>query len=332
MKKKLLVILFCGVLILSLTGCGVKIVKTEASQIKFETFNNGNLIMQIPKGWKVDIPNTVTYSGYTFKVYNPNNKDYTIMFSLGLSGFLKSEAARKKYASLYPAAVFGQLAAIDPQTTEAFFKVWNTNAKVANKVINQEFFVYLKDYEFIDNLGKTNLGGDIIRGKFVNDKNEPMEGLFTASIFDSGSYYMYGLDLAPLNSYHNILMYAPESEFNNWQPIYDYCLSTIEFTDAFMQGFNREQNTKVSNVQANAKIYDEISDMIMDSWNKRSASYDIISQKRSDATLGYERVYDTNTGDVYKAYNGFTDSYSGNRYKAVTDDMYTKTISGYIEK
>lgn len=333
MKKKLLGVLFCTILMIGLTGCSnIKIVKTEASQIKYETFNNGNLVMQIPKGWKLDIPNTVTYSGYTFKLYNPNNKDYTIMFSLGLSGFMKSEAARKKYASLYPSAVFGQLAAINPQTTEAFYKVWNTNAKVANKAINQEFFVYLNEFEMIENLGKTNLGGDVIRGKFVNDKNEPMEGLFTASIFDSGSYYMYGVDLAPLNSYHNIMMYAPESEFNNWQPIYDYCLSTIEFTEAFMQGFNREQSTKVSTVKANAKIYDEISDMIMDSWNKRSASYDIISQKRSDATLGYERVYDTNTGDVYKAYNGFTDEYSGNRYKTVTDDMYTKTISGYIEK
>ena len=333
MKKKLLGVLFCTILMIGLTGCSnIKIVKTEASQIKYETFDNGNLVMKIPKGWKLDIPNTVTYSGYTFKLYNPNNKDYTIMFSLGLSGFMKSEAARKKYAGLYPSAVFGQLAAINPQTTEAFYKVWNTNAKVANKAINQEFFVYLNDFEMIENLGKTNLGGDVIRGKFVNDKSEPMEGLFTASIFDSGSYYMYGVDLAPLNSYHNIIMYAPESEFNNWQPIYDYCLSTIEFTEAFMQGFNREQSTKVSTVKANAKIYDEISDMIMDSWNKRSASYDIISQKRSDATLGYERVYDTNTGDVYKAYNGFTDEYSGNRYKAVTDDMYTKTISGYIEK
>ena len=333
MKKKLLVILLCGVLIFGLTGCNrFKIIKSETIQMKYETFNNGYLVMQIPKGWKVEIPNTVTFSGYSFKVYNPNDKNYMFMFSLGLSGFLKSEAARKKWASLYPSSVYGQLAAIDPRTTEQFYKVWNTNAKVANQAINQDFFVYLNNFEMIENLGKTNLGGDVIRGKFVNDKNEPMEGLFTASIFDSGSYYMYGLDLAPLNSYHNIMMYASESEFNNWQPIYDYCLSTIEFTEAFMQGFNREQSTKVSTVQANAKIYDEISDMIMDSWNKRSASYDIISQKRSDATLGYERVYDTNTGDVYKAYNGFTDSYSGNRYKAVTDDMYTKTISGYIQK
>ena len=72
--------------------------------------------------------------------------------------------------------------------------------------------------------------------------------------------------------------------------------------------------------------------MIMDSWEKRNNSYDIISQKQSDATLGYERVYDTETGDVYKAYNGFTDDYKGDRYKSITDDMYTSTISGYIER
>ena len=70
----------------------------------------------------------------------------------------------------------------------------------------------------------------------------------------------------------------------------------------------------------------------MDSWEKRNNSYDITSQKQSDATLGYERVYDTETGEIYKAYNGFTDDYSGNRYQPITDDMYTKGIAGYIEK
>ena len=54
---------------------------------------------------------------------------------------------------------------------------------------------------------------------------------------------------------------------------------------------------------------------------KRNASFDIMSQKQSDATLGYERVYDTETNEVYKAYNGFTDDYDGERYKPITDDM-----------
>ena len=341
MKKKALlsIIIIIGLFIFA--GCGnsnlktkdgKKIKITKTSQIEYEDYDNGNIKMQIPKGWEVVIPKKVTYSGYSFKVFNPKNKDYTFTFSLGLSGFLKSESARKKWASLYPSAIYGQLAAIDPQTTEQFYKVWNTNAKVANKAMNEEFFVYLNNFEMIENLGKNELGGDIIRGKFTNDKNEVMQGLFTASLFEAGSYRMYGLDLAPLNSYHNIMMYAPDAEFNNWQEVYNHCLSTIEFTDAFMKGFNKEQQTNVATVKANAKIYDEISDMIMDSWNKRSNSYDIISQKRSDATLGYERVYDTDTNEVYRAYNGFTDNYDGTKYKPVTDDMYTSTISGYIEK
>jgi hypothetical protein len=74
----------------------------------------------------------------------------------------------------------------------------------------------------------------------------------------------------------------------------------------------------------------QISDGIMDSWNKRQTSYDITSQKQSDATLGYERVKDTETGEIYRATNGFMDSYSGTRYQAISDSDYTLGIDGYI--
>ena len=71
----------------------------------------------------------------------------------------------------------------------------------------------------------------------------------------------------------------------------------------------------------------------MSSWESRNRSQDIMSQKQSDATLGYERVYDTETGEIYKATNGFSDVYDGKRYEPVTDDnMYAEPISGYIEK
>ena len=43
-------------------------------------------------------------------------------------------------------------------------------------------------------------------------------------------------------------------------------------------------------------------------------------------------MYDTETNEIYRAYNGFTDDYTGDRYKAVTDDMYALGIDGYIEK
>lgn len=74
-------------------------------------------------------------------------------------------------------------------------------------------------------------------------------------------------------------------------------------------------------------------DGIISSWESRSKSQDIMSQKQSDATLGCERVYDTATGEVYKATNGFSDVYDGKRCKPVTDySMYALHTSGYIEK
>ena len=362
MKKILSIALILAVLTSSLfllTGCGVfnqiakkgneivqvkdgvKIKKSETSKIEYDDYNNGLISLKIPKGWKVDVA-PVDYIHYSFKVYNPQNTDYMLLFCLKFEGFLKSEKARSTYEKYYPDAVFSKLAAIDPQTTEAYYKVWNKNAKLCNETdIKYEYLPYLNDFKVIQNIGQSAIGGDILRASFKNSKNELVQGLFTASVKSSGSYYINTdifnlfsekVDVAPLNVYNTIMMTAPDAEFNNWQKILDNCLSTLAFSDKFMSGFNQQETTIASTIQANQKVYNEMSDMIMDSWEKRNNSYDIISQKQSDATLGYERVYDTETGDIYKAYNGFTDDYTGDRYKAITDNMYTSPISGYIEK
>lgn len=351
MPKK--IIIFCLLsftIIFILTGCSkielksgenVKIKKSEASQITYEDYNNGLISLKIPKGWKVEVA-PADYIHYSFKLYNPNNKDYMLLFGLKQEGFLKSEKARSTYEKYYPDAVFSKLAAIDPQNTESFYKVWNKNVKLSNETeLKTEYFPYLNDFKVIDNLGTSMLGGDILRATFKNDKDELIQGLFTASVKSIGTYFINTnifnvfsekVDVSPLNVYNIILMTAPDEEFNNWQKILDKSLSSLEFSEKFISGFNSEEANLVSTIQANQKVYNEISDMIMDTWEKRNNSYDIISQKQSDATLGYERVYDTETGEVYKAYNGFTDDYKGNRYKSITDDMYTSGISGYIEK
>ena len=308
-------------------GKKINIVKSATSEIKYEDYNNGLIGLSIPEGWKVEVPQ-VDYVHYTFKVYNPDDKDYTLLFDLKLEGFLKSEKARSTFAKLYPTAAFGKISPIDPQTTEGF----NT-AKLSNESdLKYEYFPILNEFSIIETLGKTSLGGDIIRANFKNNDGKLMQGLFTATVYSAGSYYMYGVDLAPLNVYNTIMMMAPDDEFNNWQSVYNHILGSLTFTDTFMSGFNKEETTIVTTVQANQKTYDQISDMIMDSWEKRNNSYDIISQKQSDATLGYERVYDTETNEVYRTYNGFTDNYDGERYKPITEDMYTSTISGYINK
>lgn len=319
---------------------GVKITKSETSEMEYEKYDNGLVSFEYPKGWKVEIA-PADYIHYCFKVYNPENPTYMFLFGLKQEGALKSEKARQVYESLYPDAVFAKLAAIDPQTTEAFYKVWNHNSDYNNSTLGIQFFSHLDNFEVMENLGKDMVGGDILRATYTDSNGKKAQGIFTAAVKSIGTYMISEniwnplgpqVDVSPLNTYNIMIMSAPDEDFINWQSILDHCLATIEFSQTFVNGFNNEESTLVSTIQANQKVYDQISDMIMSSWEARNNSYDILSQKQSDATLGYERVYDTETGDIYKAYNGFTDDYSGERYKPITDEMYTKATSGYIEK
>ena len=125
---------------------------------------------------------------------------------------------------------------------------------------------------------------------------------------------------------------SKKDEFIDYQEILLKCANSIEFTDSYVKKTIDDSNAQTQqSLQINAQIQASF-DSYMSAWENRSKTYDIMSQKQSDATLGYERVYDTDTGEIYKAYNGFTDDYSGNRYKSITDDMYTKKTYGYIEK
>ena len=320
-------------------GKKVNIVLNETTKIEYEKYDNGLISMEIPKGWKVDVP-PVDYIHYSFKLTDPSNPNRMLLFSLKLEGFLKSEKARSTWNYYYPSTGFGNFPVISPKTTEGFYKVWNETAKIVNNQVGAGYYPTISEFNIIENLGaQPVIGGDVLRVNYKNN-DKLIQGLVTASVADIGAYYVTEnwnvfsnqVDIWPLNVYNIVLLTAPDEEYNEWQPILDHSLGSLEFSQTFINAFNKEEQTIVNTVKTNAKIYDQISDMIMDSWEKRNNSYDIISQKQSDATLGYERVYDTDTGEIYKAYNGFTDDYSENRYQPITDDMYTKPTSGYIEK
>lgn len=344
MKKKLLIIIVLLLTVISITGCKkkekVKITKSETSVIQYEKYDNGLVSLDIPKGWVVEVAPT-DYIHYSFKVYKKDNPTYMLLYGMKQEGALKTEKARSVYSKYYPDAMFSKIAAIDPQTTEAFYKVWNHNSDYANSTMNVNYFSHLDEFTVVENLGKDMVGGDILRATYKDSKGVLAQGIFTASVKSSGEYYINEdifnlfsnkVDVAPLNIYNIMIMSTPDEDFINWQPILDHCLGTIKFSDTFMKGFYQEEDTVLKTVQQNQKIYDQISDMIMDSWEKRSNSYDIISQKQSDATMGYERVYDTETGDIYKADLGFMDNDWNGRYEFVTDDMYNLPTSGYIER
>ncbi len=343
MKKKIISILVLVLMIIGVSGCGskglsdnkIKIKEAESKSIKYTDFDNGLIKMKVPEGWKVDVIGD--YIHYTVKVYNPNKPVYQFFFNLKTEGYNKSEEAKAWQNKYYPNDIFAKNPVIADKTTEGFYKIFNELGPLNNT--NEFTFPTLTDFTVIDNLGTGLLGGDLLRATFKDSEGKDAEGIFSAYVYDAGPYYvseniMSGkqIDIYFLSVYNAMFITAPKDEFVDWEETLNTVASSLEFTDNFMNGFYSQQDAVMKTFQNVRSICNQISDGIMDSWEKRSASYDIMSQKQSDATLGYERVYDTDTGEVYKAYNGFTDDYDGERYKSITDDMYTKGISGYIEK
>ena len=308
---------------------------SETKNIVLEDYSNDLFNMKIPKGWKVDTLGD--YIHYTIKVYDPSNPLYQFFLNLKTEGYNKSQDAKNWQQKYYPDSLFAKASVLDNPTTEGFYKIFNDLGTLNNT--SSFTFPVLNNFTVTSNLGANSLGGDILRATFTDNSGEAGEGIFMAYVYDVGSYYVSEniisgkqIDIYYLNVYDAIFMTTPKDEFINWESTLNSIFSSLQFTDTFLNGYNSEQDSVMKNFQSIRNIGNQISDSIMSSWENRSASYDIMSQKQSDATLGYERVYDTETNEVYKAYNGFTDDYDGARYKAIDDSMYTKGISGYIEK
>ena len=313
----------------------IKIVKSEASKIELEDYTTNEFSIKKPKGWKVDTFGD--YIHYTIRVYNPDNPIYQFFFNMKSEGYNKSDDAKRWQQKYYPNNPFAKTSVIATKDTLGFYKIFNDIGTLNNT--STFTFPTLTDFTVSENLGKGSLGGDMLRATFKDANGKEGEGIFTAYVYDAGSYYVpeniisgKQIDIYFLNVYDAIFITAPKDELIDWQDTLNTICSSLEFTDTFINGFNQQQDAVMNNFQQIRAIGNQISDGIMDSWNKRNKSFDIMSQKQSDAILGYERVYDTETNEIYKAYNGFTDDYDGERYKSITDDMYSQKTSGYIEK
>ena len=75
----------------------------------------------------------------------------------------------------------------------------------------------------------------------------------------------------------------------------------------------------------------ETTNIIVQGWESRQKNYDITSAKYADSILGFERVYNVETDEVYRVYQGFMEIPGiGDFYQPITEDMYSNPVSGYV--
>ncbi len=336
------------------TENGIKITETAAKAGKTEKYETADFSMTIPKGWKVTSGGINIY--HSIRVYDPDEPLNQMFILLKADCLLHSEAGKAAWQYNYTAgnaqaAFLANAPVLSNPSTENLFKIFPEYANFVEKYETSyagytfprfDKFTVTDRYASNNPLKSYALGDELLRGTFTENGKEG-EGLFSASVVDFGSssiasgpvsgYVIPSADGGYYMAYNVVAVTAVKDTFIDWESLLTKCMSSLDYSESFVNATNQASNEKVALAKQISQNFNQIMDGMMSSWESRNKSQDIISQKQSDATLGYERVYDTETGEIYRASNGFTDVYDGKRYKSVTDDnMYTEPVSGYIER
>ena len=322
----------------------VRIRKSEVAELKLEEYKNDVFSMKRPKGWQVESGGAGIY--YAIRAYDPADTNNGIFLMLKMQPLLKNNAAKKQWQDYYKLAgeqykLFADAVVLNNATTEGFYQKFNDITTYMNNIESTlatfKFpkytnFTANEKFESSASMKAHAIDSKVLRATFTGDNNKDGEGLFMASVVNFGNQYTNGIDILYYMVYDIMAITSNKDMFINYEDVLTKCINSIEFTDSYVKKTIDDGNAQTKRaLELNASVQKAF-DSYMSAWESRNKTYDIMSQKQSDATLGYERVYDTDTGEVYKAYNGFTDDYDGSKYKSITDDMYTTGISGYIEK
>ena len=149
--------------------------------------------------------------------------------------------------------MFAKTSVIATKDTLGFYKIFNDLGTLNNT--SAFTFPTLTDFTISENLGKGSLGGDMLRATFKDANGKEGEGIFTAYVYDAGPYYVYEniisgkqIDIQYLNVYDAIFITTPKDELIDWQDVLNTICSSLEFTSAFINGFNQQQDAVMKNL------------------------------------------------------------------------------------
>ena len=348
MIKKITVLLVTLLSLIALVGCSssgekLNIKPSEVSKINLTKYNDpdSRFSMDIPEGWEVS-SSVMPDMSFTIHAYKPEENSspkYHVYMQMKLEIMLSPEMKAfeknmfggfSQYAILYDAPVN------EDGTVKGVYKSFNDMIAYMNAyengyadmiapVIND--FEVIEEYEYNSLLKDYALDDKIVRATYIDVYDGSLQqGLFTGTVVQSplgsGTYSVYNINFIS----------APDADFPQYEELLTKIFASIEFSNEWVKLINNNSEASYQSAKQIGESLQATVDECNRAWEERNNAYDIISQKQSDATLGYERVTDVETGEIYKAYNGFSDDYKGERYIPISDDMYTSPIAGYIEK
>jgi hypothetical protein len=286
-------------------------------ELTLESFNGGFFSINKPQGWNLYPAGSC--SDFAFLIRDDQEPLRQIFFFGEVGPVYMSEEQKQidyEYMSMggYPIPYI-EMPVVDPLTPENFLSQFHL---IAQTSIAQSFMPQappLEHFEVISATKQSSLmsGGttELVRGIFVQD-GKVAEGLFLVTVAPvlpamggPGGDIAYGFQVMGITS--------PKQEFKYTENTLAASLQSFTISQSYVDNCLRQQAQTYGAILEAGKTLSEASDIIMDGWESRNKVDDIISEKRSDAILSKERVYDPETGNVYEFETGFYDNYNINR-------------------
>lgn len=295
----------------------VNVKPTDNVNIEWVTYTcpEGYISINAPKGWSVNFGNIDTI-GYEIIVTAPES-DKCFYFCTSVVGYPSIENFQYwQSVAYYYGMSIGEKGYISPEATaESLFE-------------NSGWAFGYDDFSIVSNLGDNGYGGDVLQATCTIGGRD-CEGLFTSSLIDCPMYYE-AADWDIVSG--TAILVTTQENFTDWIGVLVQIYASLYFSDAYYAARNAVWAQVWGTAQALSYNANVMSDMLMDSWEQSNRVYDIENQAYCDAILGRDRVYDTQTGDVYYTDIGWSDSYYGTRYEPVTSgsDYYLQPVAGTI--
>ena len=315
--------------------------KPRASEPALATFRDpkGNFTMQVPKGW------VVSSGGFDMLHWihacDPKRPELGVFTLLKTECLLMNRASKSFYwetrgFGLY--AMFADMVVVEKvEDLYAQFPAFCAFAAKWEKSYAGFAFPQIADFELLEKrpartaMSRVALDDALLRGTFTDPLTKRRgEGLFTGTLCrgivltgNVGCNVMYNISGVT----------APEGELGAWTETLAKVLGSVRYSEAFEATAARDAQIRAAGSAKLAQTLQETSDIVVRGWEERQKGFDARVGKRSDATLGYERVVEKDSGRVYRAYNGFLDaSENQRRFEAAPDEAYSRPIDGTIDR
>ena len=332
---------------------------TLASPIISEpcTYQDGRFSMEVPKGWKV-LATGLFADTLCVRVWDPDCPARCFFRCTKLEPFLRDERARRWYSErsgnnptyqvLSDAPVLEELSLTCFLEHAGEIPSYAKNHSDLPGVLDWRVFPSINDVTVMD-LSPSPLpclgvceDNSMARITFFDENGTGCEGVVTAQPCRQDKIGVSGVDIGHDAVIYYMGFYAPVGELREMEPVLSRCVSSLTLTDEFIEetikrtGVTGEIMHQMNESTLSARSgYDSL-------WESRMDTYDILSQEYSDAILGYDRLYDSETGEVYRAEIGFWDEYDLNReiydnpnlqkIDDSTKDYYLQTVDYTITK